>query len=397
MIHALYRICRFLVEAIQLPFLIVISICIKGLKKKVDVGLGPLPLINNVYHKKAISVAGYSSETFVTKVWHITSDFDHCLDRHWLARNSVTRRFLFDVYIFIWSALRYRVLVTYFNGGPFGLNSIFLWRYEPFLYQLAGVRTVILPYGADVQAMSRSPNLLFKHAMTKDYPQHRSRHLRIQKMIDIWSSRGDHIIGGCEWVDYMHHWDTLMLAHFSIMMQDRVASVMPELSGERLKLLHAPNHREIKGTRHIMRAVEELRVEGLDIELTVIERVPNEEVRRLILETDVVVDQLVVGWYAMFAIEAMASGKPVICHLRRDLEELYVSAGLLKDFDEIPIIRADIFSIKEVIKNIYHDRSLLPLSGNRGRDFVNKHHSLDAISQVFSKILSELLGPSKKS
>ena len=24
-----------------------------------------------------------------------------------------------------------------------------------------------------------------------------------------------HIIGGCEWVDYMYHWNTLMVAHFS--------------------------------------------------------------------------------------------------------------------------------------------------------------------------------------
>ncbi len=84
-----------------------------------------------------------------------------------------------------------------------------------------------------------------------------------------------------------------------------------------------------------------------------VERVPNEEVRRLILDADVVVDQLIIGWYAMFAIEAMASGKPVICHLRHDLEALYVAADLLESLEEIPIIRADVFTFKDVIRSLY--------------------------------------------
>ena len=56
------------------------GICIisKFLKKgrSVDVGLGPLPLINNVYHSKALRQAGYSAETFVRKIFFITNDFD---------------------------------------------------------------------------------------------------------------------------------------------------------------------------------------------------------------------------------------------------------------------------------------------------------------------------------
>ena len=44
----------------------------------------------------------------------------------------------------------------------------------------------------------------------------------------------------------------------------------------------------------------------------------NEEVIKLIQRADLVIDQLVIGWYAMFAIEAMSLGKPVICNLRSD-------------------------------------------------------------------------------
>ncbi|WP_139273116.1 glycosyltransferase [Pseudomonas migulae] len=349
-------------------------------------------MINNVYHKRALELAGYSAETFVSQVWHITSNFDVRFDLHRLSQNLLCRKLLLNFYIFCWSARRYRTLIIYFDGGPLGQGTAFLWRLEPYLYRLAGVKTIVLPYGSDVQVMSRSPNLQFKHAMSMDYPQHRTRHAHIQAMVDVWSSIGSHIVGGCEWVDYMHHWDTLMIAHFSIPLPEQGERKPPGRVGP-LKLLHAPNHREIKGTRHIIRAVEELRAEGIDVELVMVERVPNEEVRRLILEADVIVDQLVIGWYAMFAIEAMASGKPVICHLRRDLEELYVAAGLLDGFDEIPIIRADAFSLKEVIRTLHTDRDILVSAAERGRGYIERHHSVEAISLAFSKILAKLIGP----
>jgi len=383
---------RFVLELLALPFIFAFALTSRQTSKAVDVGLGPFPLINNIYHKRALELAGYSAETFVSQVWHITSNFDVRFDLHWLSRNLLCRKLLLNLYIFCWSVLRYRSLILYFDGGPLGQGTAFLWRLEPYLYRLAGVKTLILPYGSDVQVMSRSPNLQFKHAMAMDYPQHRTRHSHIQAMVDVWSSAGSHIVGGCEWVDYMHHWDTLMIAHFSIQLPEP-GERRPSDSVGSLKLLHAPNHREIKGTRHIIKAVEELRAEGIDVELVMLERVPNEEVRRLILEADVIVDQLVIGWYAMFAIEAMASGKPVICHLRRDLEELYVATGLLDGFDEIPIIRADAFSFKEVIRVLHADRDILVSAAERGRGYIERHHSVEAISLAFSKILAKLIGP----
>lgn len=390
----IYYFFRFLFEAVVLPFLCIVILAARHVNKSIDVGLGPFPLINNLYHKRALQLAGYSAETFVSQVWHITNSFDVRFDLYWLSKNFFCRKFFLNIYIFCWSILRYRSLIIYFDGGPLGQGTAFLWRLEPYLYRWARVKVVVLPYGSDVQIMSRSPNLQFKHAMAMDYPQHGKRHSHIRTMVDIWSSAGSHIIGGCEWVDYIHHWDTLMIAHFSIPLPNLIESSASEpFRNGPLKLLHAPNHREIKGTRHVLLAVDELRAEGLDIELTMLERVPNEEVRRMILEADVIVDQLVIGWYAMFAIEAMASGKPVICHLRRDLEELYVATGLLQGFEEIPIIRADAFSFKEVVRNVYVNRDILQVSAGKGRGYIERHHSVEAISLVFSKIFAKLIGP----
>lgn len=389
--RSLYYALRAVFELCALPFLVLAALCARVMPKKIDVGLGPFPLINNVYHKDALRLAGYSAETFVAQVWHITSQFDVRFDQHRLSRNVLTRKFLLNLWIFAWSAFRYRAIVVYFDGGPFGQGTAFLWRLEPQLYRIAGVHTVVLPYGSDVQAMSRSVNLQFKHAMSVDYRNHRTRHAHIVRMIDLWTANASHIVGGCEWVDYMHHWDTLMISHFSIALPEPAPAARDSGSGP-LKLLHAPNHREIKGTRHILRAVEELRQEGLDIELVLVERVPNVEVRRLILEADVIVDQLVIGWYAMFAIEAMASCRPVICHLRQDLESLYVATGLLDSFNEIPILRADAFTIKDLLRKLHDDRELLARAGLEGRRYVQRRHSVQAISMIFGAILSGLIG-----
>jgi len=54
---------------------------------------------------------------------------------------------------------------------------------------------------------------------------------------------------------------------------------------------------------------------GAPIELDLIEGVPNREARLRYAAADVIVDQLKIGWYGMFAIESMALAKPVVVHL----------------------------------------------------------------------------------
>ena len=44
--------------------------------KKYDIGVGPDPLINNVYHKASLIGVGYKTYTFVDRVYYITDKFD---------------------------------------------------------------------------------------------------------------------------------------------------------------------------------------------------------------------------------------------------------------------------------------------------------------------------------
>ena len=65
----------------------------------------------------------------------------------------------------------------------------------------------------------------------------------------------------------------------------RYRPVFPEASFERpLRVVHAPNHRQFKGTSYLEEAVTKLRSDGLNIELVLVERVPNEQALRSIAQ-----------------------------------------------------------------------------------------------------------------
>jgi glycosyltransferase involved in cell wall biosynthesis len=87
-------------------------------------------------------------------------------------------------------------------------------------------------------------------------------------------------------------------------------------------VVHAPSNRGKKGTEHVIEACR-----ALDVDLDIVEGLPNEEAKRRFAQADIIVDQLNAGWYGVFAIESMAMGKPVVTFLheeaRRRTEEAF--------------------------------------------------------------------------
>src|SRR4030095_562232 len=95
-------------------------------------------------------------------------------------------------------------------------------------------------------------------------------------------------------------------------------------------------------------------------------------------EVDLVADQLIIGWYAMFAIEAMAMAKPVLCYLRDDLKRLYIDAGLVEEA-EIPLIQCTPASVKETLRRLMDDHEGLADAAHRGPAYVQRHHSTESV------------------
>jgi glycosyltransferase involved in cell wall biosynthesis len=141
--------------------------------------------------------------------------------------------------------------------------------------------------------------------------------------------------------------------------------------GDVLRLVHAPSDRGRKGTEAIVEAVTRLRESGVPVELDLVEGRPRAEARRAYERADVVVDQLVVGWYGGVAVEAMALAKPVVAHIDSD--------ALARVPDELradmPIVSADARSLEDTLRDLATRRpdELVEL-GLRSRAFVERWH-----------------------
>ncbi len=85
-------------------------------------------------------------------------------------------------------------------------------------------------------------------------------------------------------------------------------------------------------------AAEQLRAEGVELDFRLVEGLRHEEAVRAYEQADILVDQLLVGWYGGVAVEFMALGKPVVCFLADEWTDRYAPAELMA---ELPIVRAD--------------------------------------------------------
>ena len=382
-----------LVELAILPILVVRAFVARLFRKRIDAGFGPDPLINNVHHRKAMELAGYSAQTFCIEPSFITGAFDRVFVTG--ARTGVTRLvclFVGRIRCAWWVLGQFHVLYTSFVGGPLA-PMVFLARIEPFLLRLADVRTVMLPYGGDVHVPERLSNLAFRFALDFDYPKSFMRSTHVRRRVAVWTKHADCVLAGCDWVDCLDHCDVLCYSHFAIdeTQWDAVAPTPPaEFTAARpLRILHAPNHRAIKGTDAFVAAVEQLRSEGCHIELHLMERQSNDSVKAAIQSVDVVADQLIIGWYAMFAIEGMAMRRPVLCHLRNDLLALHEAAGTAPQ-GGFPLVRCDCASVGSAIRDLYRNPGRIPEAGECGRKFVEHHHSLAAGARLFRMIQCRL-------
>lgn len=142
-------------------------------------------------------------------------------------------------------------------------------------------------------------------------------------------------------------------------------------------VVHAPSHRGVKGTRFILDAVARLRAEGIACTLDLVEDVSREHARPRYARADLVVDQLLVGWYGGLAVEAMALGRPVMCYLRPD-DLRFVPEAMRS---ALPLIQADPHSVYEKLKEwLTVRRSALPEIGQRSRRYVATWHLPSAVA-----------------
>jgi glycosyltransferase involved in cell wall biosynthesis len=155
----------------------------------------------------------------------------------------------------------------------------------------------------------------------------------------------------------------------------------PPARDERPVILHAPSSRRRKGTESVVEAAA-----GLDAELALVEGLPHDEARRHYEDADIVVDQLNAGWYGLFAVEAMALGKPVVSALREEsVRRTEEALGI-----EVPIVRATKETLPDVLRRLVVDPDERRRIGAASRAYVERVHDADRMADRLIEIYGSL-------
>jgi len=148
-------------------------------------------------------------------------------------------------------------------------------------------------------------------------------------------------------------------------------------------IAHAPTHRLIKGTRHVEAAVDLLRREFPRLELNLIERRPWSEMPGLLAQCDILVDQVMMGWYGLLAIEGMAEGKAVVAYIRDDLRGRH---------PDLPVVSAEPATLAAVLRDLIRDPARREALGAAGAVFARARHDGRAVAQTLLGHYGEVLG-----
>lgn len=167
----------------------------------------------------------------------------------------------------------------------------------------------------------------------------------------------------------------------------KITPVYVSKENKTIKIVHAPTWREGKGSDYLIQAVQALRGK-YDLDLILVENKTQEEALELYREADIIVDQLRIGTYGVFAIESMALGKPVIAYITKEMKQSLP--------EDLPICSANPDTIQKELERLIQDNELRYNLGMQGRAYAEKYHdyrkNAKMLYEIYSGSLKPLLG-----
>jgi hypothetical protein len=146
---------------------------------------------------------------------------------------------------------------------------------------------------------------------------------------------------------------------------------VPYRIGGVIKIVHSATDRTAKGSNYILQALENLK-KRYPIEICFVEQTPNKKALEIYQDNDLVIDQILAGWYGGFAVECMKMGKPVGVFIREeDLQ--FIPEQMAKDLKDV-IINIDPFNIEDRLEEYFQNPHLLYAKSEAALEYVHKWH-----------------------
>lgn len=386
-----------LVSIIFLPILLITAIIYRYKKKKLYVFGGYQPILNFKYWSTALKTK-LPTVTIVNGVYHINqkSDFDLYFSdftpKFFRALQLIEKRVSNHIgryFALIYVLMNAKSIHMSYCG--FALYESIIEPLEPILFKLAKINTIILPYGGDCYMYSKIDNLSLRNVLLAKYPYFGKNETLVKNRVRRWQKHADIIMTGAQ-TEGIGFWS---ITPFNMLCIDSnnikyKSNNIRSSSNKKFKIAHSSNHRIIKGTEYLIKAVNSLQIKGYDVSLEIIEGKKNNEVLEILRGSDLLADQFIMGYYGLSAIEGMMLGLPVLCNLENNE---YLTLGRRYSFlGECPIISTTPESIEQNIEVLINNPDLREKLGKAGQIFVEKYHSYRTANYIFTSIYDFLDG-----
>jgi glycosyltransferase involved in cell wall biosynthesis len=355
--------------------------------------LGLTPIINNKYWANAIKKRGYQATTVCTEIPIINNanDFDLILSEMFPIEGlkDYKKILVQKLKLFAYVLENYDILIMSFRFNI--LSDTIFWNQEAQLLKDAGIKTFIIPYGSDFYMYSKVIDQSMKHNLMINVSNEIFNEQDIEQKAFYWRNHADFMMMGLM-VDGAGRWDCLPSSTLCIDTESWVRLKAPSIADGKnglVKIVHTPNHRGFKGTEFIVKAVKELKEEGLEIELILIEKMQNSEVKRILQEeADILVEQLIFSGYALSGIEGMAVGIPVMSNLdRQDIMQVFRRYSYL---NECPILSTTPETLKNNLRLLITNPKLREDLGKAGREYVLKYQSYECFGSFIDMVVKKI-------
>ena len=166
-------------------------------------------------------------------------------------------------------------------------------------------------------------------------------------------------------------------------------------ASNKLRILHSfcdknrdKGGKNIKGSPFIIDAIKRLEKEGYPVEYYYINNVQSKNMKFYQVQADIVVEQLIYGWWGSTGVETMSLGKPVVCYLRPSWKAHFFEQ--FNEYDKLPIVEANTKSIYDVLKKLVIDKDYRTQKGSESRIFAEKHFDDTKNTKSLAEVLLNL-------
>lgn len=169
---------------------------------------------------------------------------------------------------------------------------------------------------------------------------------------------------------------------YTIANWDSISAARPlKRSDGPITIMHAPTNRVCKGSDAVLTACHRLEKKYPGrIFLRLVEHVPHEKALAMYQEADIIVDQLRLGWYGAFAVEAMKMGKPVAVYIEpKDLR--FIPVQMAQELSEA-VIQCSEFDLEAVLEKYIQQPDLLEQKRQAGLEYVHKWHLPTRVAEI---------------